>query len=81
MRLTTKLVLVLLLSLGLLGLSGNCSGKKSKSERQPSAGMTESRRDSTIAASKLPGAKAVGRAMAVSDSAKARAKRLDEGQP
>ena len=81
MRLTTNLVLVLVLSVGLLGLLGNCGGKKSKSERQPSAGLTESQRDSTIAASRLPGAKVVGRAMALSDSAKARAKRLDDGQP
>jgi hypothetical protein len=81
MRLTTNLVLVLILSLGLLGLFGNCSGKKSKTEHQPSAGLTESQRDSTIAASKLPGASVVGRAMALSDSAKARAKRLDDGQP
>jgi len=81
MRLTTNLVLVLVLSLGLLGLFGNCSGKKSKSERQPSPGLTESQSDSTIAASTLPGARVVGRAMAVSDSAKARAKRLDDGLP
>jgi hypothetical protein len=80
-RLTANFVLVLVLSLGLLGLFGNCSGKKSKSERQPSAGLTESQRDSTIAASRLLGAKVVRRAMAVSDSAKARAKRLDDGQP
>ena len=81
MRLTANLVLVLVLSLGLLGLFGNCSGKKSKSERQPSSGLAEGQRDSAIAASKLPGSEVVGRAMAVSDSAKARAKRLDDGQP
>jgi hypothetical protein len=81
MRLTTNLALVLVLSLGLLGLFGSCSEKKSKSKRQPSSGLTESQRDSVIAASKLPGAKVVGRAMALSDSAKARAKRLDDGQP
>jgi hypothetical protein len=78
MRLTTNLVLVLVLSLGLMGLFGNCGEKKSKSECQPSSGLTESQRDSAIAASKLPGAKVVGRALALSDSAKARAKRIDD---
>ena len=81
MRLNENLVLVLVLSLGVLGLFGNCSEKKSKSERQPSTGLTESQRDSVIAASRLPGARVVGRAMALSDSAKARAKRIDDGQP
>jgi len=81
MRLTANLVLILVLSLGLLGLFGNCSERKSESERQPSSGLTESQRDSAIAASKLPGAKVVGRAMALSDSAKARAKRSDDDQP
>jgi hypothetical protein len=81
MRLSKNLVLVLVLSLGVLGLFGNCSGEKSRSERQPSAGLTEIQRDSTIAASKLPGARVVGRAMALSDSARARAKQLDDGQP
>jgi hypothetical protein len=77
MQLTRTLALMLVLSFGLLGLFGSCSQRKSKSEHQPSSGLTESQRDSAIAASKLPGAKAVGRAMAISDSAKARADRID----
>ena len=81
MRLTTNLVLVVVLFVGFLGLFGSCSEEKSKSEREPSSGLTESQRDSAIAASKLPGAKVVGRAMALSDSAKARAKRIDDDQP
>jgi hypothetical protein len=35
--------------------------------------LTEAQRDSAIAASKLPGANVVGKALEVSDSAKARA--------
>ena len=37
--------------------------------------MTERQRDSTIAASKLPGASAVGRALEIADSAAVRASR------
>ena len=81
MRLTTNLVLVLVLFVGFVGLFGSCSEKKSESERQPSSGLTESQRDSVIAASELPGAAVVGRAKALSDSAKARAKRIDDDQP
>ena len=81
MRRTTNFVLVLVLFVGVLAVFGSCSEKKSKSERQPSSALTESKRDSAIAASKLPGAKVLGRAMAVSDSAKARAKRIDDAQP
>ena len=81
MRVITHFLLVLVLFVGPLGLFGGCSEKKSKNERQPSSGLTESQRDSAIAASKLPGAGAVGRAMALSDSANARAKRIDDNQP
>jgi len=81
MRLTRNLELVLVLFVGCLGLFGSCSKKKSKSERQPSSALTESQRDSVIAASRLPGAKAVGRAIAISDSAEARAKRIEDQQP
>jgi len=81
MRLITNLVSVLVLSVGLLSLLGNCSEKKRKSERQPSSGLTEHQRDSAIAASRLPGAEVVGRAMELSDSAEARAKRIDDEHP
>jgi hypothetical protein len=80
MRVITHFVLVLVLFVGTLGLFGGCSEKKSKNE-PPSSGLTESQRDSAIAASKIPGARAVGRAMALSDSANARAKRIDDNQP
>ena len=80
MRLTTYFILVLVLFVGAFGLFGGCSEKKSKNE-PPSSGLTESQRDSAIAASKLPGARVVGGAMALSDSADARAKRIDDNQP
>jgi hypothetical protein len=69
---------MLFLIVGFLGLFGSCSKEKSESEREPSSALTERQRDSLIAVSKLPGASAVGRALAVSDSAKARAERLDD---
>jgi hypothetical protein len=78
MRLTRGAVLVLAVSIGLLGLLGSC-GERNRNEGQPPGTLTESQRDSTIAASKLPGAKVVGRAIDLSDSARARAKRIDEG--
>jgi len=80
MRLARTLVVVLVLSLALVSLFPGCGKKKSTSERRPSSELTERQRDSTIAASKLPGANVVGRAMAASDSAEARAKRLDDQQ-
>ena len=79
MRSTRSLVLVLVLSVGLLGLFADCGARKSKGERQSSSsGLTEGQRDSAIAASRLPGANAVGRAMAIADSAEAAAKRTDD---
>jgi uncharacterized lipoprotein len=52
-----------------------CS-KHSETDRSRPA-MNERRRDSTIAKSHLPGAGTVGKALAVSDSAAARASRVD----
>ncbi len=48
-----------------------CSKKSDTHTRK----LTEAQRDSAIAASSLPGAKVVGKALAVSDSATARANR------
>ena len=46
-----------------------CSKKSDTHTRK----LTEAQRDSAIAASSLPGAKVVGKALEISDSAKARA--------
>lgn len=46
---------------------------KSKQAAKEPRKLTEAQRDSAIAASKLPGANVVGKALEVSDSAKARA--------
>jgi protein involved in sex pheromone biosynthesis len=53
---------------GLLLLPG-CSSHKDEQKRV----LTERERDSTMAASKLPGAAVVGKALEEADSAKARA--------
>ena len=59
-------------------LSG-CAQKASEEEaRTP---MTQRQRDSTIAASGLPGASAVGKALEIADSAAARAKRALPEEP
>ena len=60
---------VRLLPLALLLALGACSSPKNSETR----GMTERERDSTIAASKLPGAGVVGKALEQADSAKSRA--------
>ncbi len=52
-----------------------CS-KRSDADRSRPA-MSERQRDSTIARSRLPGGGTVGRALAASDSASARAARID----
>lgn len=52
---------------------------KDKTAQKPP--LTERQRDSTIAASKLPGAGVVGKALEQSDSAKARAAREDAVTP
>ena len=51
----------------------------SKQETKPA--LTERQRDSTIAASKLPGAGTVGKALEQSDSAKARAEESEDETP
>lgn len=61
-------------ALAILALAG-CSGRSGADRSRPK--MSERRRDSTIAESRLPGAGAVGGAIAASDSASARAARID----
>lgn len=53
---------------------GGCGKKEAQEAKEP---MTEAQRDSAIAASKLPGAGAVGKALSAADSARARAARVD----
>ncbi len=59
----------------ILAASGGCSRRQGSEQSRPA--MTERQRDSAIAKSRLPGAGAVGAALAGSDSAAARAARLD----
>jgi hypothetical protein len=53
-----------------------CS-KRSGTDDHSAPAMSERRRDSSIAKSRLPGAGTVGKALAASDSASARAARID----
>jgi hypothetical protein len=76
-RLARNSVLVLVLSMGLVGLLGGCGEQDGGSEGKTRTPLTERQRDSTIATTDLPGAKVVGRAMELSDSAAARAKRMN----
>lgn len=50
-------------------------------EIEPGKEVTQRQRDSAVAASRLPGAQGVGRAIRVQDSAAARAARLDSIDP
>jgi len=56
-----------------MGFTG-CGGGKDEN-RKPA--LSETQRDSVIARSKLPGSGVMGKTLAVSDSAAARAKRLN----
>lgn len=58
-----------------LALVLGCSGKEPGGSKKT---LTRAQKDSVLAESKLPGARVVGKAIAVSDSAAARAKRLDD---
>ncbi len=62
-------------SLFCLALVLGCSGKEPGDAKKT---LTREQKDSVLAESDLPGAKVVGKAIAVSDSAAARAKRLNE---
>lgn len=61
----------------LLTVLAGCGTK----EIVPGKEVTQRQRDSAVAASRLPGAQGVGRAIRVQDSAAARAARLDSIDP
>ena len=65
-----------LLAAGVIILAPHACSKHSGSEHSSPA-MSERQRDSAIAKSQLPGAGTVGKALAASDSASARAARAD----
>ncbi len=65
---------ILLFGLVIVILVG-CSGKSETEQNQ--TGLSQRQRDSLVAESDLPGARAVGKALSISDSAAARAARLD----
>jgi hypothetical protein len=65
-----------LLAAGAMVLAFAACSKHSDADRQRPA-MSERGRDSAIAKSRLPGAGTVGKALAASDSASARAARID----
>jgi hypothetical protein len=53
----------------------SCTGKEPDGSKKD---LTQRQRDSVLAETPLPGAEVVGRALEVSDSTAARARRLDE---
>jgi len=60
-----------------LAAFAGCEPKQTEAGKQ----MTQRQRDSAVAASRLPGAQGVGRALQVQDSAAARAARADSIDP
>lgn len=70
-------LMLLVISLGIaIMIVAGCSGDSV--EKAPKKDLTQRQRDSLLSESGLPGAGAVGKAISVSDSASARAKRSDE---
>lgn len=70
-------LMTLIISLGIaILIVAGCSGDST--EKAPKKDLTQRKRDSLLSESGLPGAGAVGKAISVSDSASARAKRGDE---
>jgi len=59
----------------MLVLVVGCSGESNSDQAE--TGLSQRQRDSLVAESDLPGAAAVGKALSISDSAAARAARLD----
>jgi hypothetical protein len=58
-----------------LGILFGCT--EDSSDKAPKKKLTQRQRDSVLSESKLPGAKAVGKAIEASDTASARSRRLD----
>lgn len=67
-----RLLIVILIAV--LAFAVGCSGESGKQTRT----LTEHQRDSTLAQSKLPGSGVVKKSLALSDSARARADRLEQ---
>jgi hypothetical protein len=67
---------VILLLVACFFAAVGCSGKTS--EGPPARKLTQRQRDSVLAESPLPGARAVGKAISFSDSTAARAKRIND---
>ena len=67
-----RLMIVLLIAV--LSLAAGCSGESGKQTRT----LTRHQRDSTLAESKLPGSGVVKKSLALSDSARSRADRLEQ---
>ena len=64
--------------LALCGLAAGCNSHAS--EQAPASRLTEAQRDTAIARSQLPGAAAVGRALALSGAETRRAAQMDTAQ-
>jgi hypothetical protein len=71
----SKLMLRILIVILVLTSIASCSETTNDSSKKK---LTQHERDSILAESDLPGANVVGKAIEVSDSSTARAKRLDE---
>jgi hypothetical protein len=70
-------LMALLVAAGLAILALVACSKRSGADDRSAPAMSERQRDSAIARSRLPGGGTVGRALAASDTASARAARID----
>ncbi len=64
-----------------LALLAACAGQSGKSRTAVGDSLTERQRDSILAQSKIPGARAVGKAMRVADSTSAGIRAADSVTP
>ena len=64
-----------------LALCAACSGGKSAKSTPAGDSLTERQRDSILAQSRIPGARAVGSAMRAADSTSARVRATDSVSP